>query len=104
VKTLKEKASAYESRPPFIIETAKDRLAAAAKLIGEIVRRKSIEEQLRQINLELESAVHHKTQELRERVAELERFQDATIEREFRMKELREEIETLKARSGNAAN
>jgi PAS domain S-box-containing protein len=101
VGMLREKAGEYETRPPFIIETARDRLAAAAKLIGEIVRRKSIEEQLRQINQELESAVHHKTQELRERVAELERFQEATIEREFRMKELREEIEILKARSGD---
>lgn len=100
VGILREKAVEYETRPPFIIETAKDRLAAAAKLIGEIVRRKSIEEQLRQINLELESAVHHKTQELRERVAELERFQDATIEREFRMKEIREELTLLKKQLG----
>jgi hypothetical protein len=101
VQTLEKKAAAYESRPPFIVETAKDRLAAAAKLIGEIVSRKRIEEQLRTINLELESAIHHKTQELRERVEELERFQEATIEREFRMKELRDEINILRARSSD---
>lgn len=101
VHTLEKKAAAYESRPPFIVETAKDRLAAAAKLIGEIVSRKRIEEQLRQMNLELGSAIHHKTQELRERVEELERFQEATIEREFRMKELRDEINFLRARSSD---
>lgn len=45
---------------------------------------------------ELEQKVHKKTRELAERVAELERFRDATIEREFRIKELRDEIERLK--------
>lgn len=45
---------------------------------------------------ELEEKVQEKTRELAERVGELERFRDATIEREFRIKELRDEIEKLK--------
>jgi len=36
-------AQTYESRPPFIIELAKQRLASAASLIGEIVERKQAE-------------------------------------------------------------
>lgn len=50
------------------------------------------------INLynELEQKVRDKTKELQERVNELERFHEATIDRELRMKELREEIKRLK--------
>jgi PAS domain S-box-containing protein len=41
-------AEAYESRPPFIINIAKDRLLTSARLIGEIVERKRADEALRQ--------------------------------------------------------
>ena len=37
---LRKNAREYESRPPYIIEMAKDRLQASANLIGEIVSRK----------------------------------------------------------------
>ncbi len=47
VDDLLEKAKAYESRPPFIIDLAKERLQTSAKLIGEIVERKQAEEALR---------------------------------------------------------
>lgn len=42
---LREKASAYRARPPFVIEQAKRKLQTAAKIIGEIVERKQAEEQ-----------------------------------------------------------
>ncbi|MCF8112151.1 MAG: PAS domain S-box protein [Desulfobacteraceae bacterium] len=45
---LIERAKAYESRPPFIIEMAKRRIHSAAHLIGEIVERKQAEQALRQ--------------------------------------------------------
>jgi PAS domain S-box-containing protein len=45
---LRKQAEAYESRPPFIIELAKNRLDATARFIGEIVERKRAEEALRQ--------------------------------------------------------
>ncbi len=93
---LSEEALKYESRPPFIIDAAKERIQASARLIGEIVSRKTVEKQIIKLNLELEQKVKEKTSELAERVAELERFHDATIEREFRIKELRDEIEELK--------
>ncbi len=43
---LRRQAEAYESRPPFIVELAKKRLGAAARLIGEIVERKRTESAL----------------------------------------------------------
>lgn len=47
VEELRSLAATYESRPPFIIELAKKRLIASARLIGEIVQRKESEEFLR---------------------------------------------------------
>jgi PAS domain S-box-containing protein len=47
VETLRRTAEAYESRPRFIVETAKARLGIAARLIGEIVERHQAEQALR---------------------------------------------------------
>jgi len=41
-------AEAYESRPPFIIEVARKRLASSARLLGEMVQRRRTEEALRE--------------------------------------------------------
>jgi len=68
-------------------------------VIRDITERKQAEEELLKLKNELELLVEEKTKELKDRVAELERFYDATIDRELRMKELRDEIELLK--SGN---
>jgi PAS domain S-box-containing protein len=65
-------------------------------IIRDISVRKSAEEELRQLKDNLQEEVEEKTQELRQRIAELERFQNATIEREFRIKELREELKSMK--------
>ncbi len=62
----------------------------------DITDRKKAEDELNKLKENLESEVKQKTKELQERVADLERFQEATIEREFRIKELRDEIELLK--------
>jgi len=48
-------ARSYESRPPFIVELAKRRLASAASLIGQIVERRQAEEAIRRVNRELEA-------------------------------------------------
>jgi PAS domain S-box-containing protein len=45
---------------------------------------------------ELERRVEQKTLELQQRISELERFAEATVDREFRMKELRDELERLR--------
>jgi DNA-binding CsgD family transcriptional regulator len=59
---LLKQANAYESRPPFMIELAKNRLLTSARLIGEIVQRKRAEEGLR----EREAALAVRTSELEE--------------------------------------
>jgi PAS domain S-box-containing protein len=62
-----------------------------------ITNRVQREEELRQLKDQLQVQVEEKTKELKQRVSELERFYEATIEREFRMKELRDTITELKA-------
>jgi PAS domain-containing protein len=48
---------------------------------------------------DMELKISEKTKELNERIEELERFHDATIDREIRMKELRDELDRLKKKS-----
>lgn len=62
----------------------------------DITGRKKAEAKLLNWKEQLEVQVDIKTKELQERIKELQRFQDATIEREFRIKELRDEIALLK--------
>jgi len=64
VEELRREAETYQTRPPFIIELAKNRLQVAARLIGEIVQRKRAEEKFRQLNTELEQRVAERTAEL----------------------------------------
>jgi len=98
-------ANSYESRPPFVIGLAKQRLKSSAKLIGAFVEKKQAtdalkksENELLSLKNDLELKVREKTGELQERIKELERFRKATIDREFRMKELRDEINMLRQR------
>jgi len=65
-------------------------------MIHDITQRVKAENELRELKNNLEEQVKEKTKELHERITELERFHEATIEREFRIKELRDEIERLK--------
>jgi PAS domain S-box-containing protein len=78
-----------ENKPYAFIGVAKD-----------ITERKQAEEKILKLNEELENKVAERTQELQKRVSELEIFYDATINREFRIKELRDEIERLKNKKG----
>lgn len=47
MEQLRKQAESYESRPPYIIELAKQRLETSAKLTGTIVERKQAEEEAR---------------------------------------------------------
>ncbi|WP_291321353.1 HAMP domain-containing sensor histidine kinase, partial [Desulfonatronospira sp.] len=53
---LHREANAYDSRPPYIIEMAKNRLKGTAKLIGSMVEAKLAEEEIRNINQELQKS------------------------------------------------
>jgi len=67
-----------------------------AILAQDITLRKQSEQKLIELNDLLEVKVEEKTKELKERISDLERFHDATINREIRMKEQRDEIKRLK--------
>ncbi|MBN1326713.1 MAG: PAS domain S-box protein [Candidatus Cloacimonetes bacterium] len=62
----------------------------------DITERKQAQEELGRLKDDLEIQVAEKTRELQVRISELERFHDATIERELRMNELQREIKRLK--------
>ena len=62
----------------------------------EITERRKVEAELEKHREHLEDLVKEKTKELKERLSDLERYRDATVDRELRMKELRDEIERLK--------
>ena len=64
--------------------------------LNDITERKKIDTELRELKNDLEKQVKAKTKELNERITELEQFREATIERELRMEELRQEIKFLK--------
>ena len=70
---LERHAAAYETRPPFIVELAKQRLAGSARLLGEIVQRSRGEALLRETrdelarsNRELERFAHIASHDLQE--------------------------------------
>jgi two-component system, cell cycle sensor histidine kinase and response regulator CckA len=50
---LRTRAAAYQTRPPFIIEMAKRRLGASARLIGEIVGRKRADDERERLQAQL---------------------------------------------------
>jgi PAS domain S-box-containing protein len=54
---LRQLSLAYESRPPFIIEVAKNRLKTSANLIGAIVEQKLAERRIRELNADLERSI-----------------------------------------------
>jgi PAS domain S-box-containing protein len=66
-------------------------------MIHDITERVKAENELRKLKDSLQEMVEEKTKELNQRIEILERFHDATIEREFRINELKKEIKRLKA-------
>lgn len=77
-----------------LLENENEKLLSA--VVQDITERKKHEKELQQIRNRLEREVEEKTRELNARINELESFREATIERELRMEELRQEIARLK--------
>jgi len=89
-----------EEEVSLFCEMAED-IAFALHVMEIEKARQKAEAELRKSKENLEIQVDRKTRELQVRVAELERFHDATVEREFRIKELRDEIERLREKKKN---
>jgi len=70
-------------------------IRSVGAIAHDITDRKESEEKLNTLKENLELEVREKTAQLQDRVAELENFYETTIEREFRIKELKEIIEQL---------
>ena len=83
------------SAVPF--HDARGNVTGAIAVIQDITARKQAEAALEKAYAGLEDQVKERTRELQARLTELERFRNATVEREFRMKEMSDEIEKLKA-------
>ncbi|MCF8235480.1 MAG: transporter substrate-binding domain-containing protein [Bacteroidales bacterium] len=65
-------------------------------MVQDITDRVKTEIELKELKNQLQTEVEQKTRELKERISELEHFHEVTIEREFRINELNEEIKRLK--------
>jgi alanyl-tRNA synthetase len=90
---LKKEQEKVKNTNEYLEEKVKEKTFA---LQEDVEKRKQAEQKLMQLKDNLQEEVNKKTKELHERVSELEQFQDATIERELRMEELRKTIELLK--------
>src|SRR6476659_8735189 len=71
VQRLRELSAKMPSRPQFIVAVAKARLRSEANLLGEIIKRKGVEEALADLTKNLEARVTKRTQQLRALATEL---------------------------------
>ena len=85
----------YETRPTFIIEIAKRRLASSARLIGAIVERRQTEKALRQAYDELEQRVEERTVELVKANEKLKKEIDERKQAEEQLRDSEEKYRTL---------
>jgi|GEM_PF-2940197 len=75
-------------------------LAANEKLRQEVAERQEAERAAQQLNMELEQRVRGRTAELEKNNQELERLNKLFVDREFRIKELRDQVVELQGQAG----
>ncbi|MEX2369684.1 MAG: PAS domain S-box protein [Bacteroidales bacterium] len=107
---VKARKGEYEVNPMEFSVTCKDgevkdvefRISSSGGLdfviLNDISERKRVESELRKLKDNLAIQVEQKTAELMKRIGELERFHQATIDREFRIKELRDELKIFQSK------
>lgn len=83
-----------------VIRNEESRITGVLFSGEDITERKQVEEDIKKHHENLEEIVKERTTELEEKNAELKRFYDTTIDRELRMKELRDENDELKKQFG----
>lgn len=88
VEELSRLSNAYESRPPFMIELAKNRLLVSARLLGSIVERKQAEEatqlyaaQLERSNQDLKDFAFIASHDLQDPLRKIQAFGDRVREK-----------------------
>lgn len=82
----------------FLLAKEKGKVADANDKLEKKVKEKTFK--LEKLTQNLNEKVIEQTKELEEKVVHLQRFHDATIERELRMEKLRDELEKLKEKYG----
>ncbi|MFO7895545.1 MAG: transporter substrate-binding domain-containing protein [Candidatus Cloacimonadales bacterium] len=65
----------------------------------DITVQKNVELELEELKDNLQKEIAAQTKELQEKIDQLERFREATVEREFRINELRQELQRLRGAS-----
>lgn len=80
----------------LIIESAIVSGSRFLSIVTDITKKIETENELRNLNNKLKQELKQKTNELQKRIKELEHFHEVTIEREFRVNELKNEIKRLK--------
>ena len=75
-EALRKEALAYEQRPKYVVEMAKERVASSARLMGEIVERQRAEEQARETHRRL---LLHEEREKERVETELEKVREELI-------------------------
>lgn len=96
---LKKEQKKVKNTNEYLEEKVKEKTQALQK---DIEKRKQTEKKLTKLKNYLQEEVNEKTKELHERIADLESFHEATIDRELRMEELRKENERLKRGNNDA--
>ncbi len=80
-----------------VIKNENGNIIGFSGIARDITQQKRAEEEIFKLKNNLEVKVAEKTKELNEKIVDLQRFFDATVDRELRMKEISDENDKLKA-------